>query len=325
VDAAYLEGAIPATSAPPFEVAEGVQCVPAGEVTRLAAKGPGHFVVIGAGKTALDTCVWLLTHGVAASSIQWVKPREGWWLNRRFHQPHTGLPDFYAGIGRQFEAMAQATTEDDLFLRLEAAGFLLRVDTDVMPTMLHGAIASEAEVALLRQIKNVVRLGHVRRVGPGRMALDDGEAETPADAVYVHCAAAGLAQPPLRPIFEAGRLSVQPTAWGFYSHQIAMLGVAEAMIESDDEKNRLLRPIHYWNHSGDYLTAYLALFAGERARAAHPALAAWARDSRLNPLSRLGEHGDHPRVAETRALLKKVAGPALQNVARLVAERGQQR
>ncbi|OAJ54896.1 hypothetical protein A6V36_08655 [Paraburkholderia ginsengiterrae] len=59
VDTAYLEGTVPATSAPPFEVADGVRCVPAGDVTRITER-PERFVVIGAGKTALDTCVWLL-------------------------------------------------------------------------------------------------------------------------------------------------------------------------------------------------------------------------------------------------------------------------
>ncbi len=320
VDTIYLEGSIPATSKPPFEVDEGVQCIPAGELARL----PAHartFVVIGAGKTAMDTCVWLLSHGVAASSIRWVKPREGWWLNRRFHQPHTLLPDFYAGVGLQFQAMAQATTLDDLFLRLEAAGFLLRVDTAVMPTMLHGAILSEAELALLRQITDVVRLGRVRRIGAQRTVLDGGEVATPPDAVHIHCAAAGLARPPLRPIFEPGRLTVQPTMWGFACHQFALLGAAEAMIDNDEEKNRLCRPIRYWDQSSDYLTAYMALLAGERARAAHPALAAWARESRLNPLGRLGEWANDPSVVQTRGLLKKVGPAAVENVTRLLAER----
>ena len=36
VDTTYLEGTIPATSPPPFEVADGVRCVPAGEIARLA-------------------------------------------------------------------------------------------------------------------------------------------------------------------------------------------------------------------------------------------------------------------------------------------------
>ena len=122
VDTTYLEGSIPAATKPPFEVGQGVQCIPAGEVARLPQRAR-TFVVIGAGKTAMDTCVWLLTNGVLASSIRWVKPREGWWLNRRFHQPHTLLPDFYAGVGLQFQAMAEATSVDDLCLRLETSGF----------------------------------------------------------------------------------------------------------------------------------------------------------------------------------------------------------
>ena len=318
VDATYLEGSIPATSRPPFEVDEGVHCISAGEVVRLPER-TRSFVVIGAGKTALDTCVWLLTHGVPAASIRWVKPRESWCLNRRFHQPHEGLPDFYAGVGLQFQAMAQATTVDDFFLRLEATGFLLRVDPRVMPTMFRGAILSEAELALLRQVEDVVRQGRVHRIGRDRMTLDNGEVETPRGAVHVHCAAAGLARPPLRPIFEPGVLTVQPTAWGFASFQFALLGAAEALINSDEDKNRLFRPINYWDQPGDYFKAYMALLAGERARAAHPALAAWARDSRLNSLARLGEYSNNPTVLETRGLLKKVAAGAMENVARLMA------
>jgi NAD(P)-binding Rossmann-like domain len=318
VDTTYLEGSIPATSKPPFDVDEGVHCIPAGEIVRLPQR-TRSFVVIGAGKTALDTCVWLLTHGVPAASIRWVKARESWWLNRRFHQPHAGLPDFYAGVGLQFDAMAQATTLDDVFLRLEAAGFLLRVDPTVMPTMFRGAILSEAELALLRQVADVVRRGRVHRIGRDRMTLDDGEVDTPPGAVHVHCAAAGLARPPLRPIFETGRLTVQPTAWGFASFQFALLGAAEALIDGDEEKNRLCPPISYSDQPGDYLKDYMALLAGERARAAHPALAAWARGSRLNAFARLGEYNDHPTVVETRSLLKRVGARAVGNVARLMA------
>ena len=318
VDTGFLEGQIPATSRPPFDVDDDVACVPAGDITRLA-KSYQTFVVIGAGKTAMDTCVWLLTNGVSASAIRWVKPREGWWLNRRYHQPHTLLPDFYFAVGLQFRAMAKAESVDDLFLRLEADGFFLRVDTSVMPTMVRGAIMSEAELALLRQIRDVVRLGQVRRIQRHSMRLDQGDVDTPSNALHIHCAAVGLARPATRPIFEAGRLTVQPTTWGFASHQFALLGAVEAIIDSDEEKNRLCRPIQYWDKPTDYLTAYMALLAGERARAAHPALAKWLRGSRLNPLGRLDEHRDDPRVVNTKALLKEIGPAAVANVSKLLA------
>lgn len=250
VDTTYLEGTIPATSAPPFEVAGNVRCVPAGGITRLSER-PERFAIIGAGKTALDACVWLLAQGVAASAIRWIKPREAWWVNRRFHQPHALLPDFYRGMAIQLEAMAHATSVEDLAARLEAQGFFLRIDPGVLPTMFRGAVISESELALLRQVRDVVRMGHVRRIERDAIVLDEGRVPTSADTVHVHCASRGLARPALRPIFEPGKVTVQPFLWGFACYQFATLGVIEATVESDAEKNRLCPPIPYWDASRD--------------------------------------------------------------------------
>ncbi len=318
VDTGYLEGRIPATSPPPFEVAEGVRCVPAGEIVRMADR-PERYAVIGTGKTALDTCVWLLSNGVPASAIQWVRPREGWWLNRRFNQPGEGFPDFFAGVGLQFKAMAQAASVDDLFARLEAEGYFLRVDTMVTPTMSRGAMVSEAELALLRQIDDVVRRGHVRRIERDRILFDGSSVPTSPDTLHVHCAAAGLAHPPLRPIFETGRVTLQPLFWSFACFPAALLGVIEASIADTAEKNQLCPPILYWDKPRDYLSSYLALMAHERARTAHPAVAAWAKDTRLNPMSGLGAHREHPLVAQTWAELKQYGATAAGNLTRLLA------
>lgn len=317
VDTSYLEGRIPATSPPPFAVAEGVRCVAAGDITRVADR-PERYVVIGTGKTALDTCVWLLSQGVPASAIQWVRPREGWWLNRRFHQPGEGLPDFFAGVGLQLKAMAQATSVDDVFARLEADGFFLRVDATVQPTMSRGAMVSEAELALLRQLGDVVRQGHVRRIGLDRIELDGGSVPTTPGTLHVHCAAVGLARPALRPIFEADRVTIQPLFWSFACYPAALLGVIEATIADAAEKNRVCPPIRYWDEPRDYLSSYLALMAHERARTAHPAVVAWAKGTRLNPLSGLGAHRDNPLVAQTRDDFKRYGPAAAGNLARLL-------
>jgi hypothetical protein len=320
VDTTYLEGSIPATSPPPFEVADGVRCVAAGDIARIAER-PGRFVVIGAGKTALDVCTWLREQEVPASAIRWIKPRESWWLNRRFHQPHEGLPEFHASVGMQLKAAAEATSVDDLFARLEAEGYFLRVDASVAPSMCRGAIVSEAEVDLLRQIEDVVRLGRVRRIDPDRIVLDEGTVPTDSDAIHVHCAARGLARPPLRPAFEADRVTVQPLFWGFACYQFALLGVIEACIESTEEKNRLCRPIHYWDKNADYPSAFLAMLASEQARAAHPAVSAWAREARLNPLDGVARYRDHPTVVRTREQFKQFGAAAAGNLAKLLATR----
>lgn len=317
VDTTYLEGEFPATSAPPFEVADGVRCVPAGDIARIRER-PERFTIIGAGKTALDACVWLLEQGVPAPAIRWIKPREAWWLNRRFNQPHALLPDLYRGIAIQLEAMAQATSVEDLFARLEAEEFFLRIDPGVVPTMFRGAVISEAELGLLRGIKDVVRLGHVRRIGRDEIVLDEGRVPTSAGALHVHCAARGLPRPALRPIFEPGRITVQPFRWSFACYQFAMLGVVEATLQSDEEKNRLCPPITYWEANTDYLSAFLAALASDRALAPYPALASWSRDTRLNPLAGIALHRDAPSVVDARERIKRFAAPAAGNLVKLL-------
>jgi hypothetical protein len=318
VDTTYLEGTIPATSPPPFEVAEGVRCVPAGDLARVR-DSPERFVVIGGGKTALDACAWLLEQRVPASAICWIRPREAWWINRRFQQPHTLLPEFYRGAALQLEAMARAGSIDELFVQLETAGFFLRIDPQLGPTMFRGAVVSEGELELLRQIHDVVRLGHVRKITPDEILLDGGRVPTTRGTVHVHCAAKGLARPPLRPIFEPGRVTIQPFLWGFSCFQFASLGVVEATVASDEEKNRLCPPLRYWDSNVEYLSAFLATLAHDRARAAYPTLAAWAKTTRLNPLGAIDRYREDVRVSEARELIKRVAAAAVSNLPRLIS------
>ena len=321
VDTTYLEGAVPATDPPPFAVADGVRCVPAGGIARIDDR-PERFVIIGAGKTALDACTWLLARGIPASAIRWIKPREAWWINRKFQQPHAMLPQLYRGASIQIEAMAQAASVDDLFARLESEGIVIRVDPAVAPTMFRGAIVSESELALLRPIEDVVRMGYVRRIDKREIILDAGRIPTDERTVHVHCASRALARRPLRPIFEAERVTIQAVLWGFACYQFGMLGVVEATIASDEEKNRLCPPIAYWDESKDYLIAFLAGIKGDRARAAHPALATWMKTTRLNPLCGLSAHVGDARVIEARDRIKRYAAAATANLEKLLADAG---
>jgi hypothetical protein len=317
VDTTYIEGSFPATSAPPFELADGVRCVPAGAVARLQDRAE-RFVIIGAGKTALDTCVWLLEQGVSPSAIQWVRPREAWWTNRRFYQPHDQLPHFYRGMAIQFEAAAQATSVQDLFARIEAQGLFLRIDEGRAATMFRGALISEAELGLLRRIEDVVRLGHVRRIERDRIVLDHGSVPTSETTLHVHCAAAGLARPALRAIFEPGRVTVQPHFFGFACFQFAMLGVVEATVDGDDPKNRLCPPLQHWDANTDYASVFLSTITHAPARAAHPALKKWMHATRLNPLSGLARHGNDAIVIDAGERIKRFGAAAAGNLGKLL-------
>jgi hypothetical protein len=77
VDATYIASSVPATDPPPFEVAAGARCIPAGELAGVAER-PAGFVIIGAGKTAMDACSWLLDQGTAPDDITSIRPRDPW-------------------------------------------------------------------------------------------------------------------------------------------------------------------------------------------------------------------------------------------------------
>ena len=126
VDATYLSPTIPATSAPPFGVAEGARVIAVGQLSSLT-EAPDRFVIVGSGKTATDAVVWLITKGVSPERITWVRPREPWMLNRAMVQPDPVVALEFASD--TMLAAIEAESLEEMFLRLEAAGVMLRIDS----------------------------------------------------------------------------------------------------------------------------------------------------------------------------------------------------
>jgi hypothetical protein len=280
VDARYLAPEIPATTAPPFRVAEGARVLPVNELPGLEST-PEEFVIVGSGKTATDACVWLLANGVDPDAICWVRPREPWMLNRAVVQPDPAV--FTAMAADIMEAASEAASPDDLFLRMEAAGVMLRIDTSVMPTMAKTPTLAEWELELLRDIERVVRLGHVRGVEPGRIELDRGETRIHNDAVVVHCAASGLQYQPLMAIWGDDAITLQPVRAGFPCMAAALIGYVEATRDDDDEKNRICTPSPLSDTPADW--ALMQALGGRATLAfnAEPDVKEWADRVALNP------------------------------------------
>ena len=202
VDATYLSPTIPATTPPPFGVADDVRVVAINELARLEG-APNKYVIVGSGKTATDGIVWLLANGVQPDRIVWVRPRDPWMLNRAVVQPD---PAVALGLAADtMAAAADADSLDDLFLRLEAVGVMLRIDSDVLPTMAKTPTIGMWELDLLRTIENVVRLGHIKHVTRREIILDDGVVPLARPSLVVHCAASGLQYPPLVPVWGSGQ------------------------------------------------------------------------------------------------------------------------
>jgi hypothetical protein len=172
---------------------------------------------------------------------------------------------------------------EDLFLRLEDAGILLRIDRSVMPTMAKTPTLARWELEQLRTLQNVVRRGHLHAVGRGRLELDDGQVAVAEDALVVHCAADGLKYPPLVDVWRREAITLQPIRAGFPCFGAALVGYVEATRDDDDEKNRLCPPSPYGNSMAEWARMNVLGSRAALAFSAAPDIREWSSGVALNP------------------------------------------
>ncbi|HEY3529011.1 MAG TPA: NAD(P)-binding protein [Nocardioides sp.] len=314
VDARYLAPDIPEETPPPFEVGEGVRVLPVNDLARLT-EAPSQYVVVGSGKTATDACIWLLGRGVDPDAICWVRPRDPWMLNRAVVQPD---PAVFLGMAADtMAAAATAASLDDLFLRLEEAGIMLRIDRTVTPTMAKTPTLATWELEHLRSIEHVVRRGHIRSVRPGKIELEDGVVEIAADALVVHCAASGLKYPPLVPIWGPSAITLQPVRAGFPCFGAAITGYVEATRADDAEKNRLCPPSPYGNSLTDWATMNVLGTRNTMSFGAEADIKSWADTVALNPARIPPGHDGGAALDEALGRLQAHLRPGLARLAEL--------
>jgi hypothetical protein len=233
-------------------------------------------------------------------------------INRAVVQPDPAV--FMAMAADIVEAATRATTPDDLFLRLEDAGVMLRIDRSVTPTMAKTPTLARWELEKLRTIERVVRLGHVRRAEIGRLILDDGEVPLARDAVVVHCAASGLQYPPLVPIWGPETITLQPIRTGFPCFGAALAGYVEATLEGDEQKNTLCPPSPYSNTPADWARMQVLGYRSSTSFASDPDVRAWANDIPLNPARIPADLAD---TAELQAALRRLGENVVAGMSRM--------
>ncbi len=327
VDATYFTPSVPSTHTRGFAVGEGVHVVPPNGLPGLWHRSQGstmprRFVVVGAGKTAMDTCIWLLQSGADADAITWVMPRDSWVTNRLTTQ---NAPEFFkqaiGGQADQMEAFAQATSADDLFLRLEARGVMLRIDRERMPTMFHFATLSQAEVEVLRRIRRVVRLGRVRSLAVDHMQLDQGRVDIDPGTLFIDCTASAVNFKPAEPVFQPGRIVVQLMRAPLVAFSAALTAYIEAHHDDDALKNRLCTPVPFPHVLADYPRTMAAAMTNQFHWNQDETLRRWIRACRLDAFGRLTAGADK-QDAEQQAILARLKAQvpaAVANMPRLLA------
>jgi len=293
VDARYLQASVPATHVRPFDVAPGARVIPVNDLPQTAGSA-SCYTVLGAGKTAADACTWLLDNDIEPDRIRWIRPREAWFYDRRHFQPLQQVGAIMEGQSLDAEAGACATGIEDLFERLEAAGRLARIDPSAPATMFRGTMLSAGELAALRQIEDVVRLGRVRRIEAGRIVLERGEAETGPDVLHVDCTALGLSNAPATAIFQPGQIVLQQVRYLSPTFNAALAGFVEASRDDDADKNRLCPPNPYPSTIEDWPPMMSRTWTTEMRWLSEPDVSAWVAASRLNLLRALPDHAAEP-------------------------------
>lgn len=233
VDARYLQPDLPVHIPPKFQFDPSViTCVPVNSLSRDDNHQTKYYVIIGAGKTGMDAITYLLQQkDIDPDNILWVVPNEAWITARE-------------NIGSCMEFLHECTnalekeensrngvviSSEDFFqrgfLEWEKQGKVYRFDKDILPTKFKDATLSKRELALIKNVKRVVRNGRVESIdNNGALHFADGttislpwSSATDSNAVsgtaFVHCSAGAFnyskqtKNPP--PVFSHNRISIQ--------------------------------------------------------------------------------------------------------------------
>lgn len=321
VDSTYLRAIVPSMRPAPYAVAPGIDCIPPNDLPKFAARD--RYVIVGAGKTGMDVCLWLLRHGVDASRLTWIKPRDSWLMDRATLQPGPSfIKRFRDNYGATLEAIEAAVSIEDLFDRLEAAGTLLRLDPSVRPRMYRCATVSQPEFEQLRRIADVVRLGHVQRIEPNAIVLDEGSVTSSPSALYIDCTADGAPERPATPVFADGRLTLQAVRGCQQVFSAALIAHVEFAYDGDGVKNELCKPIPHPDRDVDWLRLTHSDLRNFARWLDDPDLTDWLSSARLNLLAEVLPPLSHkPRVRDrVVSMFQKKLDTASEQLEKLMSE-----
>ncbi|MEM7115363.1 MAG: NAD(P)/FAD-dependent oxidoreductase, partial [Chloroflexota bacterium] len=285
-----------------------------------------HFTILGGGKTAVDAIVWLLDNGASPDAITWVCPRDSWFMNRETTQP--GLAFFektVGGFAANVEAMRDATSVEDLFARMEAAGTMLRVDPAITPTMFHYATISNGELAQLQRLSHIIRGQRVARLEASQMVMTDGETVASiAGMLYIDCTARAVdfIDESMKPVFEPGLITLQAIFAPLVTYSAAVIAYVEANFETDEEKNELCKPVPLADTPAEWLPSTLGNMTNSFTWSQNKAMSKWTNSCRLNPNFAAIREGAGQDAAH-KAILRRIRNntiPAVMNAHRLMEE-----
>lgn len=320
VDASYYANVIPLNHTRSFAV-DNVTCTPPNHLPNVA-KDFTNYTVLGAGKTAMDTCLWLLGQDVDPTRIRWIIPAHYWFYNRAKFQ---GTPESFAesisGFTGIFESLAKGSNASDVALGYERAGVWFRLDSSIEPKQFHAATLTLRELEELRRIQDIVRKGHVTKIEAHQITLTQGMVEAKPDTLYIDCTAFCLPDRPSVPVFQPGKIVLQMIRYPLIPFSCAKIAFLESLAIEDEERNTFATPIKVAKNLDDFFLSMGTELENRAREQQHPLLLRWLAQSRLDAYTRLAA-AVKPEDGETLALLERMqAGfmAAYSNIPKLMA------
>ena len=279
VDSTYMNVVVPSKRPLPFSLEGSAKCSPINDLPVLGQEY-NDFVIVGAGKTAIDAVLFLLKNDVKPRRISWIMPRDSWILDRAQIQPT--LESIGMALANQIIPGSQSEDIDDFFDKISKAGGLLRIDDNVKPTMYRCSTVTKAELDQLKRVENIIRKGRVKSISDTEIVLEHGSIATNIETLHVDCAGDGLAKRPPVPIFNDRKITLQSVRTCQQVFSAGLLGYVEANYKDDAKKNELCKPVPHPNTDMDFLRNNLADAINQESWIKEPGLKNWLQTSRLN-------------------------------------------
>jgi hypothetical protein len=163
--------------------------------------------------------------------------------------------------------------------------YFFRISEDVRPTASRCATITRSELASVRQIEDIVRLGRVLEVDSKGITLEQGRHEVAPGALYVDCTANGLTRLEPVTVFEEGLITLQSVVMCQQVYSAAFIAHIEARFDGDEIKNELTNAVPHPEVETDFLHGWLANFHNEHLWSLDPEIVQWRQDARLAGLT----------------------------------------
>lgn len=316
VDATYMNVTVPSVTKPGYDIATDVNCFPLNELPRQA-NATTRYAIIGAGKTGMDACLWLLRNEVDPDRITWVMPRDSWMLDRANIQPGQLAGQAASIFTSQLRIAAESESLEDLFEKVNELGALLRFDDAVAPTMYRCATVTTQELEQLHRIKDIVRKGRVKSLTADAMLMDEGSVKLEGETLFVDCSADGLERRPVKNVFSGTRLTLQAVRTCQQVFSAAFIAHCELAFSDEAEKNKICQPVPHPDNHIDFLRTTLSNTVNSVVWAGYPELTTWLTNARLDGFS---SPGVAPPGAGLGADMAEIGMKAVEKLQQYIAE-----